>query len=522
MKKEDTNILNRWWTFRKKVFLQSLIVGLVSGAVVIAYRFFVEKADTIRNIIYIFLKNNSFIYTILWIVIVLIIGIILGLILKKEPLSGGSGIPQVKGMLLYHLELKWLRVFAAKFIGGILAIFTGMSLGREGPSIQLGALSGEAVNSLFIRDKLHQKYLITAGSSAGLAAAFNAPLAGIIFSLEELHKNISPYVLLSSAIASLTANFMSQNIFGREPVFSFKNMEVLPFQSYFFLILLGIIMGILGTLFNLSIVGTSKLYDKIKFIPKIFFPIIPMFFTIICGFFLPEGLGGGHNLIDSLVVINYGIVLLIILFFSKFILTMVSYGSGVPGGIFLPLLCIGALFGDIYGNLLFNLGQIESSNVKNFIALAMSAYFTAIVKAPITGSILITEMTGSLAHLFPLMTVSMIAYLTSDFLKSKPIYEILLNQLLKKNPNMANISGTENKVILEIQISLGSQISNKKICEVSWPEDILIVGIKRGENELIPKGNTELQPNDYLMILTDLDKAGYVNKEVIEMAKESQ
>ncbi|HNZ25680.1 MAG TPA: chloride channel protein [Spirochaetota bacterium] len=500
--------------------MQSLLVGLAAGFTVILYRVCIEKADEYRDAAYIFLKNNNFIFTVFWILLLLGIGLTLGFILKKEPLSGGSGIPQIKGILSYQVESNWIRTLISKFIGGVLAIVAGLSLGREGPSIQLGASCGEGINKLFAKDKLREKYLITAGASAGLSAAFNAPLAGIIFSLEELHKNFSPYVLLSSATASLTADFIAQNIIGIAPIFSFTAMKTIPFSIYSYLILLGILMGILGTIFNLSIIGSMKLYEKLKFIPQIVIPIIPILFALVFGFILPEILGGGHILINNLTIIDYGLKILVVLFISKYFLTIASFGSGAPGGIFLPLLCIGAIFGAIYGDILCAFKQIDQSYIKNFIALAMSAYFSAIVKAPITGSILITEMTGSFNHLFPFMTVSMVAYLTSDILKTKPIYDVLLYRLLKKRSDVTVNVGEENKIILEIQVSIGSKLSNKRINEIDWPPDTLIVGMKRGDNEVIPKGNTIILPNDYLMVLTSLEKAGKVNKEISSLAEE--
>ncbi|MBP7552992.1 MAG: chloride channel protein [Spirochaetes bacterium] len=520
MNRKKSNLFQNSQPFREKIFLQSLLVGLASGFIVILYRLCIEKTDEYRDTAYIFLKNNNFIFTIFWILLLSGIGLTLGFILKKEPLSGGSGIPQIKGILSYQIESNWIKTLISKFVGGVLAIAAGLSLGREGPSVQLGASCGEGIDKLFKKDKLREKYLITAGASAGLSAAFNAPLAGVIFSLEELHKNFSPYVLLSSATASLTADFIAQNIFGIAPIFNFTAMKSLPFSIYFYLILLGVIMGILGTLFNLSITGSMKLYEKLRFLPQIVIPIIPILFAIIFGFLLPEVLGGGHRLINNLTIIDYGLRILVVLFISKYFLTIVSFGSGVPGGIFLPLLCIGAIFGAIYGDVLYTFKQIDQSYIKNFIALAMSAYFTAIVKAPITGSILLTEMTGSLNHLFPLMTVSMVAYLTSDILKTKPIYDVLLHRLLKKRSDIQVNVGEENKIILEIQVSIGSLLSYKRINEIAWPPDTLIVGIKRGDNEVIPKGNVVILPNDYLMILTALEKAGKVNKEISSLAEE--
>lgn len=184
---------------------------------------------------------------------------------------------------------------------------------------------------------------------------------------------------------------------------------------------------------------------------------------------------------------------------------MLSYGSGAPGGIFLPLLVIGALTRNIYGDIINKLLHIDSAYINNFIVLSMAAYFTAIVKAPITGSILITEMTGSFSHLFALATVSMTAYLVTELLHSRPVYEILLERVLKSR-GVCELGTNCKKMIIEIPVCLGSELNQKKIRDIKWPKDCLLVGIKRGENEIIPNSNTLIQVGDYLIVLTNEDK----------------
>jgi H+/Cl- antiporter ClcA len=164
-----------------------------------------------------------------WIGVLIIIGYIVGLMVKHEPMISGSGIPQVEGVLLRKLDMSWWRVILGKFIGGILSIGSGLSLGREGPSVQLGAAVGQGFSKVFKRVKIEEKYLITSGASAGLAAAFNEPLAGVMFALEEVHKNFSPLVLLSA----LSADFIASGFFGLKPVFTFVNLTTLPLNLYF-------------------------------------------------------------------------------------------------------------------------------------------------------------------------------------------------------------------------------------------------------------------------------------------------
>ena len=355
-----------------------------------------------------------------------IIAYLLNWIVKVEPMAAGSGIPQVKAIILGLMKMNWLRVLINKFIGGVLAIGSGLSLGREGPSIQLGATIGQGLSRRLGRSKMEERYLITSGASAGLAAAFNAPLAGVMFSLEELHKNFSPTVLMPAVAAALTAVVVSQHFFGSNPIFNIAGLPVFPVRYYGFIILLGILLGILGIAFNRILIKTLDIYEQQGWLSGMGKMALPLVVAGILGFFLPEVLGGGNGLVDALASKSFSLNILWILLIVKFFFTMLSYGSGVPGGIFLPMLVIGALASSIFSHILISLGQLDPYYGTNIIVLSMAAYFSAVVKAPITGTVLIMEMTGSFNHMLSLIVVSMTSYLVADVAKSKPIYEELL------------------------------------------------------------------------------------------------
>lgn len=499
--------LFHWKDFRLKIFLEGIIIGLLSGTLIVLFRATLGLMDNLRGKLYVILKTNGILPTVFWFVLLVLIGFIVGLIVKREPMARGSGIPEVEGILSGHLKMKWLSVIVSKFIGGVLAIGAGLSLGREGPSIQLGAAVGQGFSRLLGRYRIEEKYLITSGASAGLAAAFNAPLAGVIFALEEVHKTFSPAVLMSAVAASLTSDLVTQWAFGAKPIFDFSTLPILPFSYYGYLVGLGIITGIFGVLFNKTLIKTLNKYDAIAFIPKTLVPIIPLLIGGVLGFFFPQALGGGNELINSLGQIHFSIIMLVILLVVKFIFTMISYGSGVPGGIFLPLLVIGALTGDIYGHLIVNYLHADPLYVTNFIVFAMAAYFSAIVKAPITGSILITEMTGSFHHLLALITISMTAYIITDILNSKPIYEELLHRVLAKNKRQ-DFYGKEQgkKVVIETDVCFGSELDGKKIKDIQWPSHCLIVSIRRDNTEIIPNGDTKIMAQDNIYALIDEDQ----------------
>ena len=499
-----------WHSFRLKLVFEGAAIGIFAGLLIVLYRFALEKAMSILHLIYSNLSIKVYLIPV-WIVILLIIGVILSKIVNFEPMVSGSGIPQVEGVLLRKLKMSWWKVIIGKFFGGILAIGSGLSLGREGPSVQLGAAVGQGFSKIFKRVKLEEKFLITSGASAGLAAAFNAPLAGVMFALEEVHKNFSPLVLLSSLAAALSADYVSSGFFGLKPVFNLKSLTVIPLKAYLYIIVLGVILGGLGVLFNKSILKTQGLYKRLKFIPQKYTIMLPLLISVILGFVLPQVLGGGHELIeDILSTDNISITFLVVLLLAKFLFTMASYGSGAPGGIFLPLLSIGALIGGIYGYSVVTLFNLDTSYINNFIVLAMAGYFTAIVRAPITGIILITEMTGSFNHLLSLAIVSITAYIVADLLGSKPIYESLLERILNKQGETVT-GNKKHKSILEFAICMGSELDGKEIKDIKWPSQCLLVAVRRGEQEIIPGGNTVLLAGDYLIVLTNDDRVSKIN-----------
>ncbi len=509
-KNSTTNILSNWYDFRLKIIIEGMIVGVIAGIVVVFYRYLLEKALQFSKHMYVLQLRNYWMIPI-WLIALIVSGWIVGILVKKEPMISGSGIPQVEGVVLRKLQMNWWKVILGKFAGGLLCICAGLSLGREGPSIQIGAATGQGFSRLFKRIKLEEKFLITCGASAGLAAAFNAPFAGVIFALEEMHKNFSPVVMTSALAASLTADFVSKEFFGMTPVFDFKHISAIPLNNYLFLLVLGVVVGLLGIVFNKTIFLTQNIYAKQKWLPSEAKPIIAFLAAGIVGLTMPEVLGGGSDIVISLSTVSFPLITLLLILVVKFLFTMISYGSSAPGGIFMPLLVIGALIGVIYGNISNFMLGFNQTYIPNLIIFAMAGYFAATVKAPITGCILITEMTGSFSHLLSIGLVCLTAYIVADVLNSRPIYEVLLERILNKENNIF-IGKKDTKVIIETAISMGSLLEGKKIKEVEWPAHCLIVGVKRGGVELIPNGDTKLLTGDYLIVLSNENYASEVRE----------
>ena len=230
--------------------------------------------------------------------------------------------------------------------------------------------------------------------------------------------------------------------------------------------------------------------------------VLALFTAGILGFFLPDILGGGNELVNKLAVAPMSVSLLFLLLVAKFLFTMLSYGSGVPGGIFLPLLVVGALTGAICGDSYIQFGLLDAAYRTNIIILAMAAYFSAVVKSPVTGSILIMEMTGSFNHMLPLIIVSITAYLVADLAKTGPIYEDLLARSLNRQGRFIASTPAEKRQVIELPVCMGSKLDGKFIRDIKWPPDCLLVSIRRGEQDLVPKGDARMMVGDYLFVLT--------------------
>lgn len=235
MEKDTTHLMKRAERFKTILTAEGFLVGAVAGLVVLLYRVILEYAGKGMNKVLEYARQEPF-AAVLWFVALFVIACIVGKLVKYEPMISGSGIPQVEGEMMGKLNQVWQRVLPAKFLGGFLSLFAGLSLGREGPSIQIGAMTGKAVSQTLDRGKTEEKYLITCGASAGLAAAFHAPLAGVMFSLEEIHKNFSVSVLISVMTASITADYISSQFMGFQPVFQFDVGTEMPPQYYWHIV----------------------------------------------------------------------------------------------------------------------------------------------------------------------------------------------------------------------------------------------------------------------------------------------
>ena len=409
---------------------EGLCVGLIGGFIVLLYRVALTFAGNWLIKILSYIKGNPFRCAV-WFLILMALAWIVGRLVKWEPMISGSGIPQVEGEVSGRLSQNWKRVLPAKFAGGFLCMLGGLSLGREGPSIQLGAMAGQGISRALGRGKREEKFLMACGASAGLSAAFHAPLAGMMFAVEEIHKTFSIPILLPVMTASVTADYIASHILGLDPVFHFQITEYLPQNYYWLLILLGILVGVSGVFYNWGMLKAQELYRKIPFLKETGRLLIAFLTAGVLGLVMPSVLGSSSGLIVSLTKGEMVLGMVVLTLVAKFLFSAVSFGSGAPGGIFFPLLILGALLGAVFAMTGAEFFGLDPVYINNFVLLGMTGFFTAIVRAPLTGIILLFEMSGSISQMLSLSIVSVTAYIVATLMRSEPIYDSLLKRILK-------------------------------------------------------------------------------------------
>lgn len=344
--------------------------------------------------------------------------------------AAGSGIPHIEAVIAGKLPPPSLILLPVKFIGGVLAIGAGLALGREGPSVQMGATLSHALGKAFGRNSADCRSLLAAGAGAGLAAAFNAPLSGSAFVLEELIRQFDVRDSVAALGAAGSAIVMAQLLTGPEPALA---VGPLPFPDPIDNLLcfaLGGAVGVAGVVYSRVLLGALALADRLGRWPAELRGAALGAAVGVLAWYEPDLAGDGEALIQQTLNAAYGLGALPFLYLLRLALGSASYASGAPGGIFAPLLVLGAQMGFFFGGLWHPATIDPTAHAISFALVAMAAFFTAVVRAPLTGIILVTEMTNSSTLLLPMLAACFSAMAVATMLAEPPIYDSLKERIL--------------------------------------------------------------------------------------------
>lgn len=487
--------------FQVSLVWEGALVGLVGGGVVTLYRLSLSFAESsLRSLTG--EAASSFLAMLGWFLALGVMFVVVSALIRWEPDTSGSGIPQVDAEVLGRLDAPWHRVIPAKFAEGTLLALSGLSLGREGPSVQLGGMSGKAVSRALGRKRGEERLLVTCGAAAGMSAAFHAPLTGVLFALEEIHKEFTAPLIISVMCSAVTSDFLVSQVVGIEPVLSLEFITNLPHESYLFVVVLGLVCGLLGALHNRGMFAAQRLY---KLIPERLSALrlaVPFALAGVVAFTWPELMCGGDAIVDVLQARAFpSFTALLVLLLGKYAFTTVCFGSGAPGGTLFPLVVLGGLVGGAFSVVAMRLGM-PPLYCPNFVALGVAGLFAGVVRAPVTAVVLVFELTGSLDALLSVTVVSILAYVVSNLTGTDAFYEHLLDSLLATTAKSDTLeSNAGEKDLGTIRVGSGSRLEGMLVKEVPWPDGVRVLTIERAGSQIVPTGETRLMAADELLFI---------------------
>jgi CIC family chloride channel protein len=412
--------------------LLSPVVGAASGFIGAVFRLALARADSFREALGTWAHSEKlagfFLATALCAIAA---GVAARLTRRYSPYSSGSGITHVEAVLNGDLPQAPFRLIPLKFIGGVLAIGSGLALGPEGPSVQMGASISHLVGNIFRRKWPDCRVLLAAGAGAGLAAVFNAPIAGAVFVLEELVRKFETRIAIAALGASATAIWVARIILGSAPTFRVTPLFYIGSGTGVLFLVLGAFAGFLGIVYNRTLLGTLAAADQFSKRPVEIRAAAIGAVVGMLAWFAPGSVGSGEPLIQRTLITGGTLATLLVLFILRLGLGSISYAAGTPGGLMAPILALGAQFG-MGSGILCKLG-FPSLNIQPeaFTVVGMAALLTAITRTPLTAIVLVIEMTASFTMFLPMLISCFAAMIVPTLLHDPPIYDSLRERTLR-------------------------------------------------------------------------------------------
>lgn len=404
----------------------SLVAGAAAGLVGACFRRLLEAGDGLRNAIVDWSHDRGMLGLAIVVALTAVAaGLAAWLVRRFSPVASGSGIPHVEAVLHGRASPAHYVLIPVKFVGGLLAIGAGLALGREGPTVQMGASVAHAVGRLFRLSAADARILLAAGAGAGLATAFNSPIAGSVFVLEELMRRFDTRITIATLGASAAAIGIARILLGVAPDFPIQAIAYPALGSLSLYLVFGLFVGALGIAYNWAILSSLDVADRLKSVPIALRAGAIGAAVALLAWFMPPWVGGGDNITQRTLNGEVALAMLPAMFALRFVLGAVSYAAGTPGGLFAPMLVLGAQAGLFFGTFATRWFPQLASDPASFAVTGMAAFFTATVRAPVTGIILVIELTASDTQLLAMLAACFAAMLAPTLLGNRPIYDSL-------------------------------------------------------------------------------------------------
>lgn len=411
----------------------ALVVGAAAGIIGAMFRLTLLQADHLRNLLVGWARGHAAIgFFVLVATCAAATALAAWLVRRFSPPASGSGIPNVEAVLNGQLSPAPYRLGPVKYIGGVLAIGSGLALGREGPSVQMGASIAVFIGRMCRRGWPDCRVLLAAGAGAGLATAFNSPIAGAVFVLEELVQRFERRIAVAALAASATAISVARIFLGEAPDFQVAALNYASTGVWPLFYLFGAVAGLLGIAYNRALLAALAAGGRLTLLP------VEVRAGLIGGsvgalaWFAPGLVGGGDNMTAQALTGAEPLTAVAFAFLLRFWLGPISYAANTPGGLFAPILVLGAQSGLLFAAACrFVFPELDIQPVA-FAVVGMAAFFVGVVRAPLTGIVLVTEMTFNVTMLLPMLGACFTAMLVPMLLRAPPIYDSLRELTLRR------------------------------------------------------------------------------------------
>ena len=407
--------------------------------------------------------------------------LVTGFLLSRYfPNARGSGIPQTKFALFINNGYISMKTVFGKFLCCSASLASGMALGREGPSVHIGAGIASVLGRRFGMGAEYVKSLVPVGCSAALATAFNTPIAAVLFSLEEILGDLHAPVIGTVVISSATAWMVLHLVLGDQPLFHVPAYQLVHPLEFGIYAILGILGGLGSVCFVKLLLAIRKRFKRLPRSTEWLQPAVGGLVVGLMGWFLPEVLGVGYDFVDTVLGGDFPVKTVALLAVMKIIATPACYGTGNAGGIFGPSLFIGAMIGGAVGSVAHTLLPHVTANPGAYALVGMGAAFAGIVRTPLTSVIMIFEMTRDYSIIVPLMIANLISFMISQKLQPEPIYEALALQegvYLPTGESRGELTGIRVSEVMRtgpepLPLDLDLATANKRLKEMgrnAWP-----------------------------------------------------
>ena len=413
------------------ICVTAIVAGIFIGFVGGAFRWCLQTADVLRIDLVDWAHRLPGPGWLIPIVVAAVGATLAALVVQWMPLAAGSGIQHVEAVFRGTAKPPRLVLVPAKFVGGVLAIGSGLVLGREGPTVHMGAAIGaEAGRRARLADP-DVRMMQTALGGAGLAVAFNAPIGGALFTLEEVTKSFRMKTVLATILAAGTAVGCSRLILGDHPDFIVGPVESPSLGLLPVFIVFGLLTGCLGVVYNRLVLAFVDNVRNVRRIPMTLKATVVGAVIGLVMFVDPLAVGGGDTL-TQMILGGTALVLPLVAGYlaARFVAGPFSYSAGVPGGLFAPLLAVGALWGVLFvGGFNAIWPGNDTSLVIPMAIVGMAAFFGATVRAPVTGMVIVIEMTATTSVTVPMLAATAAAVLAAELLRGQPIYDSLRERM---------------------------------------------------------------------------------------------